>query len=822
MSLVELVIDLLLDASDYTDSINDEVNKAEGYGKAFGDNFILGATALVTGLTAILGMLTGVGIAAFDFSNQFQTANVRMQSELGLTAEEAQDLGDVVLDVFGNNFFDSIEDATDAVTFVRQTVGDLANDELQSITEKSAAIADSFDEDFSKVASSAKSLVDNGLVDNFDEAFDMITKGFQSGLNRSEDFLDSIEEYSVQFGNGGGSAEEFFSVLQTGLQGGVLGTDKAADMFKEFSLRIFEGSDNVAASLAAMGLEDLPAHLESGAITTVQAFDMVVQGMGGVGSEADALAIGTALLGTQFEDLGTAALEGLTTTSTAFDNVAGAADSLNVRYETLGDVLEGVKRQALIALKPLGDALLEVANLILPLVLSAFDQMKPFIENAMNTAVAFITNVVAAYNDSGLAGVLEYILSTFGLTSAQIQVVFEKVEQFKQGLIDIITPIIDVITNFVSWKDVLIAGGLAVGAVVIPILISIVTSLLSILAPIAAVIAAVALFRKGWETDFLGMKTFLLNVWNNFILPTFEKLKGFVLETLIPTIAHLWQQWTTVWFPQIVTSLQNAWLFIEPILTKLWTWFTENLIPTVLHLWEQWTTVWFPEIQTALQNAWVIIEEILSELDRWFNENIIPIVEYFYDKWTNEWLPAIQQKLEDIWLIIEPILTTFYEWFAILIEPAVTGARDAMNSAWQSIGDTLSNIWNNHIKPIFDAIRDFWNWLTSADFSFNISIPDLPEWMKPGSPIPLHTRWKDFHSFLKGVTFEPKFRVPEKAYDTVLSGIKALDGIQSSTQVDSSNNRYVFPNVTNENAVLASIAAIKGVRRSRSIAWADR
>lgn len=835
MTLIELVVDLLLDSSDYTEGMQEEIDKAEGYGSAFGDSFLSGAMIIVAGVTAILGTLAGIGVAAFDFSNDFQAANVRMQSELGLTAEEAETLGEVALNVFGNNFFDSIGEATDAISWIRQNIGDLNDQELQRVTEQSAAIADSFDEDFNKVASSAKSLVDAGLVDNFDQAFDMITAGFQSGLNRSEDFLDTVEEYAVQFGNGGSSIEKFFSVLETGLQGGVLGTDKAADMFKEFSLRIFEDSDNVNQALKDLGLADLPGQLESGAISAVEAFDQVVGAVSGAESEAEALRIGTALLGTQFEDLGTAALDGLTIASDTFNDVSGATDDLNVRYNTLGDVFEGLKRQALIALKPLGDSLLQLANFLMPLLLDAFERAKPFIEGvtvAFERMIVFIENgrspvdtIIALITNLGYA---------FGLNDQQADLLYGTLQRLVTGFQETFDPIVEAITNFVSWKDVLIAAGIAVGAVLLPILASMAVSVLSIVAPIAAVIAAVALFRRGWESDFMGMRTFLTNVWNNHILPIFDNLKGFVLETLIPTVNELWQKWVNVWFPQIQSSLQTAWAFIQPILNQLWVWFTESLIPTIKHLWDQWVNVWLPDIQLALENSWIVIQTILEELHRWFNENIIPIVEYFYDKWVNEWLPKIQETLETVWSAIKPILDAFLAWFAEKIEPAITAAKDAFNGAITAIRDTLSDAWNNHIKPIFDAIRGFWDWITSANFSFNISIPDLPEWMIPGSPIPLHTRWKDFHEFLRSVDFEPKFIVPDSAmitgalspdpnrYATNLSGLTALEGLGNSSHVDASNNRFIFPNVTNENAVKGSVAAIKSTRRKRANSWIDR
>jgi TP901 family phage tail tape measure protein len=210
--------------------------------------------AVVGGAVAAAGAVVGIGVAAFDVSRETERAAASMAASLGIPREEAERFAEVAKRVYGNNFAGSVEEAGRAVTEVTKLLKLGADDpSLQKITEKAIALKDTFKTDVNESVSTARTLMENfGL--SADQAFDLITKGYQRGLDRSGDFLDSVNEYAVQFSNGGATAEEFFSVMEAGLQGGMLGTDKAADAFKEFRVRILDGSKTTATALEQIGL----------------------------------------------------------------------------------------------------------------------------------------------------------------------------------------------------------------------------------------------------------------------------------------------------------------------------------------------------------------------------------------------------------------------------------------------------------------------------------------------------------------------------------------------------------------------------------------
>lgn len=357
---------------------------------------LLSIGGLATG--AVVGGIAGIGVAALSTASQLQQATNQMQAQLGLTAGEAEALGDVVTAVFGNNFGDSIADAGAGVAALEQQLGLIGTEgpaALQAAAEGAFALRDVFGVELPESANAMNALMGQfGLTSQ--QALDFLTAGLQGGLNASGDFLETVTEYSNQFAEGGASAAQFFSTLQTGLGTGVLGTDKAGDLFKEFVVRIQDGSALTAESLAMLGLnaDQILSSLAAGTMEPIEAFALVQEALRGSGNEAIAMQAGVGLLGTQLEDLGLSAVLGVDLAATSLDDLAGATDSLGVKYNDLGSFLSGVGRQAQVAFLPLGDALLDIANQAAPALQSGFAAIQPAIAAIASGLTSFATAAI--------------------------------------------------------------------------------------------------------------------------------------------------------------------------------------------------------------------------------------------------------------------------------------------------------------------------------------------------------------------------------------------------------------------------------------------
>lgn len=443
ITLGDAILYLRSDKSGLEDGLKDAEKETRGWASNLGDTTkTLLTGAIVGGATVAAGAVVGIGAAAFTASSNLRDATNNIQAQLGATEEEAQRLGDVAHAVWRNNFGDDIGEAAAAVGLIRQQLGDLTDEELQDAAEAAFAIRDAFGVDVVESTDAARTLMEDfGLTS--EEAMNFIASGFQRGLNRSGDFLDTITEYSTQFANGGADASQFFSLMESGLQGGMLGTDKAADAFKEFRVRIQDGSKATSESLAMLGIDanQLATAMSDGTITAADAWQLVNERLNEVDDENIRMQAGVGLLGTQFEDLGTEAALGLSLAGTSLEELAGSTESLNVQYDNWPAMWESIKRSITSALIPVGDRLLSIANDAMPHVQAAFTWLAEVLPGWIDTALGVIT---------ALAERIRGMREQAGSNLEQFRGLWEQVRDVVSGIVEGLGDLIDAVFGEVA------------------------------------------------------------------------------------------------------------------------------------------------------------------------------------------------------------------------------------------------------------------------------------------------------------------------------------------------------------------------------------
>lgn len=188
---------------------------------------------------------------------------------------------DVYTSNFGESQVDAAEKYAEVVRITKNDTGELTktNESFAQVTKDGFVVAALSGEDFNKVIRAADTLVQTGLAPSYTEAFDQITTGFQNGLDKGEDFLDTIVEYSGQFEDLGFTAEEFFSVLKGGLDAGAYNTDFIADLVKEMNIRAqaaMAGEGVEFDAFKALGLMDEVKAFNAGELTGAQFMSGVI------------------------------------------------------------------------------------------------------------------------------------------------------------------------------------------------------------------------------------------------------------------------------------------------------------------------------------------------------------------------------------------------------------------------------------------------------------------------------------------------------------------------------------------------------------------
>ncbi|RZP66951.1 hypothetical protein D8T51_24015, partial [Vibrio vulnificus] len=163
--------------------------------------------------------LAAAGGAAMKFANDVDVATGRVQAGLGLTEKEAKKLVDVAKDVWVEGWGESLEEVSDAIVTVRNNMGDLNDEDLSKVTQGAYMLAERFDADLNESTRAAGQLMKDFGVDS-SKAMDMLTWGFQNGLDYTGEFLDTIREYSPQFSELGYTGEQTLNALKAGFDAG--------------------------------------------------------------------------------------------------------------------------------------------------------------------------------------------------------------------------------------------------------------------------------------------------------------------------------------------------------------------------------------------------------------------------------------------------------------------------------------------------------------------------------------------------------------------------------------------------------------------------
>lgn len=304
------------------------------------------AAKVAAGVTAAAA--TAVGVAAVKSYTEHEQAVNSMAAATGAAGEELEHLQAAMEGVYQNNFGDSLQDAADAVAMVDRNLKNISPDEIQEATEAALALQDTFEYGVEESTRAAAAITKN-FGGSAKEAFSLIAAGAQNGLDYSGELIDTINEYSSQFSKLGFTADGMFQLLQSGADSTAWNLDKVGDAIKEFSIRAIDGSDTTVQAFQDLGY-NANAMMETfagGGEDANKAFFDVLNTLMDMDDQVKRDALGVALFGTMWEDLGAEAMQAMADASTAAYDTQGALEQINsVRYNDLESAMQGVKRQA--------------------------------------------------------------------------------------------------------------------------------------------------------------------------------------------------------------------------------------------------------------------------------------------------------------------------------------------------------------------------------------------------------------------------------------------------------------------------------------------
>lgn len=566
--------------------------------------------------------LKGLVTSASDWTaamNHFRAAT-------GASFKDMKQYGESAKAVFNEGIGETPLEVAQAMAKIGQNT-QVSGKNLEKLTKSALALQKTFDWDPTELTR-ATDMAYKQWGMSHTETMGLLAKGAQMGLDKNQNLLDSMNEYAVHFKKIGMSGEDMIKVFAAVGKQGVFDFDKAGDALKEFSIRSIDGSKSTVEAYQQLGLnaETMAAQMAKGGPTAKRTFATILESIKRVKDPIKQDAIGVALFGTMWEDMGKKAIFALGDTkgslgdvkgtlseierlqyndaTTAFKalgrtintelaGVAGSAvnklrDSLNKLRESgqLKEILEGFTEKALEAYqvaKDLGSALLDGYNTMK----DNWSTIGPIIEGVTAALVAY-NAVVAAYNAGKKLEVFWTKLTTGELQKQTAAIWANNVAMLANPytwiVIGIVALIAAIVLLIVYWDEVK-ATILEWWAVISPPLqafwdkcVQVFQGIWEVIGPVVMAIVSFsqAYFQVWWavvSTVLQGIWSVLVAVWTaayNFVITVVPAIVQFAVAyfqlwwaILGPILSAIWLLITSTW--------QRIWAFIGPIVTNIWT-----------------------------------------------------------------------------------------------------------------------------------------------------------------------------------------------------------------------------------------------------------
>lgn len=638
------------------DEANKSISKTGEEAEGLGGKFVKGIGTVAkwgAAVTAAVGSAAvAFGTLAVKTSDEYTRALNQLQAATGASDERMKELGETVKNVYGNNFGESFEDVANSVETISKLLG-LQGDELENITELAIGYSDTFDVEVGESARSAKTLMDQFGI-SAEEAYNLMVQGQHQGLNYSDELIDSINEYSVHFSQLGLSAEDMFNVFLDGSMNGAFNLDKIGDAVKELGIKVKEGSANEALAELGFSADEVVKKFNAGGEEAREAFYQIFESLQKVDDQTKLNNLGTALMGTMYEDLGKDAVLALGEMSDGFNCAADSAKKINeIKYNSFGEAVEGIKRQVQTNIMiPLGENILPILNKFanwfanegqqyLKSFADFIEDSMPIVSRVFDSVFNAVTGVITAFEEifTGVVGDVSiswedlfnnikekwdsYGAPVFNTVKDVISTVYENSAPIFEGIKNLFATAIDYISTY--WNSI--------GEPIFEFIIYIVKRVSEIFAEVFPKIAEI----------FSGVCDTINKLWNEWLKPVLTLIGDFISLVLLPIFKFV--------FEQIVSNVMYCFNYIA----DLWT---GSLKP--------------------------ILDGIIDFISGIFSGN-----------WSQAW-NGICSIVSGIWSGIKTILWAPIGWFL----EKVGGIADVIASPFRKAGELIGDVWSS-IKSVF-------------------------------------------------------------------------------------------------------------------------
>jgi len=316
----------------------------EAVGSALGGDLGAGLEKALVAIPVAGGIIlaaTAIGkqiVSAVNEGLGVEKRQDRLAALTGLDEQQAARVARAAGEAYANVYGESIEANMDTARIAVQfdlIDANATTRDSQKVIQGLAGISDVLDEDVRPVATAVTTLLKTGMASSAQQAFDIIASGQRNGINRGEDFLDTLTEYPVVLRKLGLDGSEMLGLLNQALNAGARNSDVAADALKEFQIRATDASVSSKAGFERLGFsaEEMTAKIAAGGEGAREGLQQVLDQLRATEDPVVRNAAAVELFGTKAEDLGDALFA--MDLSNAVDQLDGVTGSAQRMFDTL-------------------------------------------------------------------------------------------------------------------------------------------------------------------------------------------------------------------------------------------------------------------------------------------------------------------------------------------------------------------------------------------------------------------------------------------------------------------------------------------------------
>lgn len=310
-----------------------------------------------------------------------------------------------------------------------------------------------------------------------------------------------------------------------------------------------------------------------------------------------------------------------------------------------------------------------IGKIVPPEFVSSLEKVRDVISNISRFVKALFGEVRSFEDDSPLTSWLVAVGKVIGETIKQVT---------------------QIIGKFVKWQDVATALGILLTGAVMSAIGAVVLALWPLISTIAAVTVAVAAARAAWESDFMGIRT--------YIIRQVDKITEW-----FKTSSGLWQG-----------TWQDSFLYIADIVSE----FVESIPWKLFVMWSHidYEVRHTTDVVRGIITEWV--DFLVDKFEHWKSvavETVVKTKDKIIENW-NLWIAPTIKDLSD-WVSITK--SHFLNWIDGLVE-RFGRWKDEMIELFQPVFDW----WEDHVQPwidfgsdiiqgLWDGMKDTWKRFTS-------------------------------------------------------------------------------------------------------------